>query len=382
MSVTTGSKIFIKPKKKQVEDSLIGLISNILNKEITFGSHGLSNRYKLEIYRNLNILGTSGIDLITSLELAIQGANNKKVKQVLESIKANVINGFTVSSAFEVSGLFTPFELAGIKIGEETGRLSQIFGELTKYYTTRNDSRRKIIGMLTYPLTIILTAVLAVAFMLGFVVPMFQDVFSRFGKELPMLTNIVIKVSGWFAAYAFWVLGVLLTGFIWLFINRKKQWFRQLSSQIILKVPYVGDLVAKTYLARFCMAMELLLSSHTPLLQAISLSGNMVGFYPIQNALPVVIENIMAGISLHQALGKHKVFDGKIIAMLRVGEEVNKLAEMFGTIKSQYSIDVAYKMGVLGNIIEPLIIVLVGALVAIILIAMYLPVFQMGSAIG
>lgn len=369
-------------KKSSASKSVLDSIAVILKTEVSLGNKGLNTRQKTELFRDLYVLSASGIDLISSLDLAMEGTHHQRVNSTVKQIKRLVIEGSSVADAFLATSNFSTFEIAGLRVGEETGRLNEVFIEFVRFFSKKNETRRRIISLTTYPVVIMLTAFSAVAFMLGFVVPMFQDVFSKFGKELPALTKFIIAVSNVFINYAGMFILSLGVFIAFIFINRRQIWFRRSASNALLRIPFIGELVSKTYLARFCMAMELLLSSRTPLLKAIELAGDMIGFYPIKNALPQVAEDIMQGLQLHLALEKHRIFEKRMTALLKVGEEVNKLDEMFGRLKEQYLTETEFKMGLLSNLLEPLIIIIIGFLVGFILVGMYLPVFQMGTTIG
>lgn len=218
--------------------------------------------------------------------------------------------------------------------------------------------------------------------MMKFVVPMFADVFKRFKGELPYFTRLIIRLSDAFSNYSLYLfLGITII-VVFLYGKRKTVWFRKLSADVLLRTPIMKDMISKIYLARFCQSMNLLISAKTPLVTAIDLVKKMVGFYPIEVSLETIQEDILKGQPLHLSLSKFKIYNRRMISLIRVAEEVNQLDVMFSKLAKQYSDEVEHQTSILGSLIEPIMIIFLGLLVAIILVAMYLPLFQMSSTVG
>jgi type IV pilus assembly protein PilC len=175
------------------------------------------------------------------------------------------------------------------------------------------------------------------------------------------------------------VIFFLLTG-IFLFSVRKTERFRKVLSTTVLRIPFVGNLVQKIYLARFCNSMRLLINARLPLLRAIALIQQMIRYYPIDSSLDIVKNDIEHGKSLHESLQQFKVYPAKMVQLVKVGEETNQLDYFFGIISEQYIEEVEYKTSTLSSVMEPLIIIFLGLIVGVILISMYLPLFQMSNS--
>jgi type IV pilus assembly protein PilC len=207
-------------------------------------------------------------------------------------------------------------------------------------------------------------------------------VFKRFKGELPAFTKLIIRISDVTGNYAiyFFLASVLLA--VFLFTQRKAVWFRHYGAKIILHTPIMKDMIGKIYLARFCQSMNLLISARTPLITAIDLVKKMVGFYPIESSLESVQQDLLKGTPLHVSLARFSIYNRRMISLLKVAEEVNQLDTMFAKLSKQYSDEVEHQTSILGSLIEPIMIIFLGILVAVILVAMYLPLFQMGSKIG
>jgi type IV pilus assembly protein PilC len=353
----------------------------ILNKDIKLFGSALPDKIKESFYLELGVLLAAGVDIRGALDIIQAEQPKKKYRLYFSDLSKQIVGGATLSAAMQSGGLFTPYEFFSIRIGEETGKLVMVLAELAVYYKKRIDQRRQIIGALTYPVLVLTIAGFAVGFMLTYVVPMFADVLKRFGGDLPYITRLVMRLSELFRRSA-GVFIALLTGTIAIAVSqRKKIWFRRYISQLLLRIPLVGELISKTYLSRFSTTMALLIGSRIPMLQALELIKKMIGFYPIEHSLDAVAAAVMSGCSLHDSLSNHKIYPQKMISLIKVGEEVNQLDLFFSKVSAQYSSEVEHRTNVLSKFLEPLIIVGLGLVVGVILIAMYLPLFKLGQAV-
>jgi type IV pilus assembly protein PilC len=368
-----------KTKKKSVKTGNNASLLDFLNKDISFGSSQLNDRKKEAFYLELSTLLLSGIDLKTSLELILIEQDKNKEKQTFSSVKEKVLLGSPFSESLKQTKMFSDYEYYSIRIGEETGKLGEVLTDLAHFFKNKISQRRKIISAVTYPVIVLCTSMGAVFFMLKFVVPMFADVFTRFGGELPWITAMIIKASDFIDSTFWFGLLTLISIFVFLFLSKEKLWFRKWSSKILLKIPVVGDIISKIYLARFANTMRLLVSTNTPLLRSIALVKEMIGFYPLEESLESAERSILLGESLHQSLSPFTFYPPKLIQLIKVGEEVNRLDYFFAKIADQYTEEVEHKTGTISSLLEPLIIIFLGLVVGLILIAMYLPMFQMSN---
>lgn len=375
--VVTSSKNSTKEQSTKEAFDLMAF----LNKDIQlFGNGQLSDKKKEEFYLEFSTLLLSGIDIRTAFDLILVDQKKEKTGRIFLAIKEDVVQGATLSQAVQASNKFSAYEYQSIRIGEETGKLDEILRELALYYKSKISQRRKIISALTYPCIVLFTSIGAVFFMLKFVVPMFADVFTRFGGELPWITAAILKASNFIDSTIGWFLLFLITIVVFTYTQRNKLWYRKWSSRIILKIPIAGELIRKIHLARFANTMRLLVSTNTPLLYAIQLIGQMTDFYPVQESLRKTEQSIMRGESLHESLATFDFYPSKIIQLIRVGEEVNRLSFFFEKIANQLTEEIEYKTSTISTVLEPLIIIFLGLVVGVILIAMYLPMFQMSNS--
>lgn len=354
---------------------------DILNKDISFGDGQLPDKKKEAFYNELGTLIRSGIDIKTSLELTSSSYTKAKDIALFASIQKEVVAGKSLSQTLEKNDKFSRYEFYSVRIGEETGRLGEVLEELAKYFKSKISQRRKIVGAITYPALVLSTSFAAIFFMIKFVVPMFADVFKRFGGKLPYITSLIVSFSGWFDRYIYLLL-FIISGMVGAyFFSRKTAWFKKYSARLLLRIPLVGDIVKKIYLARFANTMRLLTGTNTPLLQALGMVKQMITFYPIEQSLILAEKDILTGSSLSSTLAKDNFYPVKFIQMIKIAEEVNKLEYFFEQLSSQYTEEVEYKTNAISGLLEPLIIIFLGLAVGLILIAMYLPMFQMSNTI-
>lgn len=368
-------------KNKNIEKATNNKPS-LLKKEIAlFGNTSFSNKVKEDFYTELSVLLKAGITLKDALELIQNSQKKKQNSETLGFISQDIISGQSLSEAIDHQKDFTNYEYYSIKIGEETGTLIQVAEQLGDFYARKNEQRRNLISALTYPMIILTTAVLVVAFMLQFVVPMFQDIFRQQNVELPGITKFIISASEFMKSYG-WIFLIAIVASIGLrtFFN-KKHWYRKTKDAFILKLPFIGNFVKTVYLSQFTQAVSLLTASKVPVVNSIQLVKQMIDFSPLQGALENVEQNILKGQSLSSSLSNHKLFDQKMIAMVKVAEETNQNEFIFERLNAQYSIQVQQKSKLLSTVMEPFIILFVGLMVGIILIAMYLPMFKLSSVL-
>jgi type IV pilus assembly protein PilC len=279
------------------------------------------------------------------------------------------------------SGIFTGYEYFSVMIGEESGTLPRIITEMASHYKTRLKQKRQITGALTYPILVMVVAVAAVAFMLNVIVPMFAGVFQRFGGELPAITQKVLNLSNFFSHNILKILIAILVLIVASMYIKKYEFYRRYSTKILLKLPIFGELSRKIYLSRFCNTLQLLVVSRAPIIEALDLIGKMIRFYPLNDAIEGIKYDLTHGKSLNESMLKYTIFDAQLVSLIKVGEETGKLEQILQRLYEQYTEEIQYRTGQLGNLMEPLLIMGVGAMVLIILIAMYLPLFQLSTSI-
>lgn len=340
-----------------------------------------TDKKKYLFFSQLYSLLKSGLSFSRSFELLIENGSEDESK-ILQRVYNDIISGNELWVALSKNGNFSDLDCGVIRIGEETGRLDQSLEFLNNYYNKKNEQRRILISALSYPLIILIVAVLVVTFMILVVVPMFEQVYSRMGGELPGITHFIIKLSG--SAPAFFTATVIIA--ILFFVIKhfygKSEKYRQVSAKILLNLPLAGDLIRMYYQSQFCQLMHLLISSNIPLLRSLQMLEDIIHFYPFSVSFGNIARKIIEGGSFGENLSKYEdIYSKKLVALIKVGEETNTLDKMLFQQAADITAELEYKLKQLGNVLEPLLILGIGILVAFILIAMYVPMFKLGQTI-
>tara|TARA_B110000046_G_C13026081_1_gene414210 strand:- start:7590 stop:8717 length:1128 start_codon:yes stop_codon:yes gene_type:complete len=365
-----------KQKKKSSFD-----IDNILKKEISFGT-SFSNKKKESLYVELYVLLNAGLTLKDALTLIAEEQKKEKNKILIEEIVTDLINGRNLSEAVKNRKEFSAYEYHSLKIGEQTGTIQNVSKELGAFYKRKNEQKRIILNALSYPIVVLFTAFLAILFMLQFVVPMFADIFKQNKVELPWITKQILLASTFFQEYWWYLLFFVFTIIIAKQLVKRKEWYQKYTAIILLKTPLIGEFIRKVKLAQFTQAITLLTGAKVPLLNGIQLTKKMIGYYPLEIALEKIEYDILQGKSLHQSMSGYKIFDKKMVSLIKVADETNQNETIFKRLTEQYNQEIEYQSKMISATIEPLIIVFLGAIVAVILIAMYLPMFKLSTVIS
>lgn len=355
-------------------------LMQLLNQDISFNTN-YPDKKKEQFYSEISLLLSAGTDIKTALELIVDETEKEKDRKLLEGIKDDIINGLSFSEALQKTGKFTEYEYYSLKVGEESSRVDLVLTDLATFFKRKVEQKRKLSSTLSYPIVLLCSAFGMVVFLLKFLVPMFQDIFKSFNKELPDITQFVVDASAAVSDY-FLLIFLIIIGIIgFIYINKKKTWFRRITAKIILKIPVLGDMVQKIYLTRFCHSMNLLISARNPLLNSIQLVKKMIDYYPIQTALEKVEQDIMHGKLLNESMRNFFIFPKKMISLIKVGEEVNKLDAIFKSLDEQYAKELEHKSEVFGKLLEPFIILFISVIVGFIVIAMYIPMMEINTGL-
>lgn len=354
----------------------------LLSKEIHLFGSAFGTKKKEAFYTELHLLLSAGVPLKEVLVLISKESGKPAEQKLFQEIISEILKGKTFSAAMKTQKSFSNYEYYSIKIGEETGTLKKVCKALGNYYHGKNEQRKTIINALSYPIVVMCTAFLAVLFMLQFVVPMFASIFEQNKVPLPVLTKAVIFFSEGFQDN---ILVLFLAGVAFsvaLKLLSKTERFQIYFTGMLLKLPYIGELLRKMYMAQFTQATALLVGSNVPMLQSVQLTKEMIAFYLMRHALQSVEQDLLSGNLLSASLSKLALFDRKMVSLIKVAEETNQNSFIFERLASQYNREVAQNSKVLSTVLEPLIIVFLGIVVALVLIAMYMPMFQLSSVMG
>jgi len=385
MSITISNSRASKPIQSALESNHTApkkTFAQILQGDIRIlKAKRFKDKQKARLYADLHLLLSSGLDINTSFEILISQASGEWEKKQYEGVKKKIISGLSLAEAMQKMNLAGSYEYHSLKIGEESGKIEGVLSEIKRYYERKIRQKRQVSSALTYPVLVLFTAVIAVGFMLNVIVPMFEEVFNRFQGNLPPLTQKIIDLSEWMKQHG-WILIMALIGLGVSFrILRKRPRFLRFWHLSLLRIPLFGKLIKDIESARFCHIMSLLTAARSPLVQSLEMVADMIGFMPLKESVKSIGEGISTGKAFHDSVEQTGFFDRKFTSLIKAGEEVNKLEYSFNQLNEQYNQEIDHKLSIMASLMEPILILLVGGIVAVILIAMYLPLFQIGNSI-
>ena len=333
--------------------------------------------------RQLATMIDAGLPLVQSLEVLSSQQDNKVFKNIIREIKEDVEGGSTFAGALKkhpsaFNELFTNLVVAG----EEGGILDTILNRLASYIEKAEALKKKVKSALIYPATIVTVAVAVVMILMMFVIPVFETMFKSAGQSLPLPTLIVLAISKAIKKYiVFFVPAFVLL----LYLFRKyyqTQNGRALVDRLLLKLPVFGPLFKKIAVARFSRTLGTLVSSGVPILDGLTIVSRTAGNRAIETAIMNARASIREGETIAEPLGRSALFPPMVIQMIGVGESTGALDTMLSKIAEFYEEEVDVAVSNLTSLLEPLLMIFLGVVIGGVVIAMYLPIFNMASAVG
>lgn len=321
----------------------------------------------------------AGLPIVRALYVLSEQTSNPKLKEVLVQVRKDVEAGFALSEALEKHPkVFNRLYVEMVRAGEVGGILDGVLLRVASQLEKDQDLRRKVKSAMTYPLVVLVLAILAAAFMLIFIVPIFARMFEDLGGTLPLPTRIAMGLSQLLTGPGGLLVAAALIGGVIFFLRWKEtDPGRKAWGRTVLKLPVtIGDIVQKVALARFARTLGTLSAAGVPILQSLEITANSAGNWVIENALLKSRDSIREGSPIYKPLESEPVFPPMVTRMIAVGEETGDLDGMLTKIAEFYESEVDAAVKSLTSIIEPLMIVVVGGIVGGIIIAMYLPMFR------
>ncbi|WIG81573.1 type II secretion system F family protein [Photobacterium damselae] len=336
------------------------------------------------ITRQLATMIESGVPIVQALKLMASSHHKAEVRAVLTQVNTQVEAGASLSKALKSSSpLFDNFYCDLVATGEETGYLGQVFVRLATYREKSEAMRKKVIKAMIYPSMVMLTAISVTILMLVFVIPQFAAIFGSFGAELPWFTRQVLKASDLLINYGgYLAVGLLLVLVLYRYSYKRSYSFRLRMARLSLRLPIIGNVVLKATIARFARTLATTFSAGIPLLTGLQSAGKTAGNLHIEEAIMEAHTSAAAGMPLYLSLRQCNVFPELMLQMTMIGEESGSLDDMLNKMASLYENDVDNIVDNLGQILEPLIIIVLGVLIGGLLVAMYMPIFTLMSVIG
>ena len=325
----------------------------------------------------------AGLPLVQCLDILSKQQDNKTYKAILIQVKEDVEAGSTFADALKKHPkAFDTLYVNLVAAGEIGGILDTILNRLAAYIEKALKLRKQVKSAMTYPATIVGIAVIVIAVILVFVIPQFQAMFESFGQELPLPTRIVIMLSDFIQNYIFLIIGGCY-GTVWILKRIYKTPKGQLyMDALFLKLPVMGILIRKVAVAKFTRTLGTMISSGVPILDGLDIVAKTAGNKIVENAIYKVAQSISEGKTIAEPLEQSGVFPPMVCQMIAIGEQSGSIDTMLNKIADFYDDEVDDAVGNLTAMMEPLLMLFLGTAVGGLVIAMYLPIFSMGSAIG
>ena len=333
--------------------------------------------------RQLSTMLKAGVPLLQSFDIISQGNANPSFSKLLQEIRADIETGSSLHSAFKRHpDYFDALYCNLIAAGEQAGILEEILTRLALYKEKTLAVKRKIRSAMIYPLAILGVAVIVTTVIMIWVIPAFKDVFASFGAELPLPTQIVIWLSDMFVRYWYWVAAALIISSL-LFI---RAWKRSPSMQIstdklLLKLPLFGPVIRKAIIARWTRTLSTMFAAGVPLVESLDSVGGASGNAVYIEATRKISAAVSSGSSLVSAMQTTKAFPAMVTQMVAIGEESGALDQMLTKVAEFHEEEVDNAVASLSSLMEPVIMVILGVVIGGLVIAMYLPIFQLGSVV-
>ena len=333
--------------------------------------------------RQLATMMKAGVPLLQAFDIVAKGHSNPSVSKLIQDIRADVETGTSMNQAFRKYPLYFDALFCNlVSAGEQAGILDDLLGKLATYKEKTQAIKGKIKSALFYPVAILAVAFIVTAVIMIWVVPAFKEVFKNFGADLPAPTLFVMAVSDFFVQYWWLIFGLLFGGLYFFF----QSWKRSLNMQrtmdrILLKAPIFGDVVRKATVARWTRTLSTMFAAGVPLVESLDSVGGASGNAVYLDATKTIQTEVSTGTSLTVAMQNANVFPNMVTQMVSIGEESGSLDDMLGKVADFYEAEVDEAVASLSSLMEPIILVFLGVVIGGLVVAMYLPIFKLGSVV-
>ena len=325
----------------------------------------------------------AGIPLVQAFEIVGSGHDNEAMQKLIFAIKADVEGGSALAESLAKHPLyFDDLFVNLVEAGEQAGALESLLDKVATYKEKTEAIKKKIKKALTYPAAVLVVAFVVTIILLIFVIPAFEDLFKGFGADLPAFTRLVIDLSQ-FVRDRGWLLAIAAGGAVYTFFYFKKRSrpMRHFLDRMILKAPVIGPILQKAAIARYARTLSTMFSAGVPLVEALESVAGATGNIVYEVGVLHMKDEVATGQRLQQAMENTNLFPNMVIQMIAVGEESGSLDSMSAKVADFYEEDVDNAVDNLSSLLEPMIMAILGILVGGLVVAMYLPIFKMGSVI-
>jgi len=333
--------------------------------------------------RQLATMLAAGVPLVQSLDIITKGADNPSLAELIATIRNDIESGITLAEALarhprHFDDLFVNL----VDAGEKSGALEALLDKIATYKEKTEEIKAKVRKALFYPSAVIIVAIIVMGILLYFVVPQFQSLFQGFGADLPAFTLLVIGLSEFVQSWWWAIMGAIGLISYGLFQARlRSRAFRRSNDRIALKLPVIGDILYKAAVARFARTLATMFAAGVPLVEAMDSVARAAGNIVFEEAILQMRDQVSSGVQLQLAMNNTGLFPSMAQQMVAIGEESGALDAMCSRVADFYEAEVDNQVDSLSSLLEPMIMAIIGVLVGGLVIAMYLPIFKLGSVV-
>ncbi|UZE95166.1 type II secretion system F family protein [Alkalimarinus alittae] len=353
---------------------------------LSFGGKGKAiTPFDIAIFtRQLATMMKAGVPLIQSFDIVADGLENPNLRDIVLDIKTEVAAGNNFAGALRrhpkhFDDLFCNL----VNSGEQSGALETMLDRVATYMEKTETLKRKVKKAMTYPIAVVIVALVVTTILLVKVVPQFEDLFSGFGADLPAFTQFVIGISEWMQEWWFVALGIIIaTVYTFKESKRRSPAFADKVDHFMLKLPVVGVIIDKSAVARFGRVLSTTFAAGVPLVDALDSVAGAAGNAKYRDAIHTIRDDVSSGTQLQFSMKSTAVFPSMAVQLVAIGEESGALDSMLEKVADYYEEEVDTLVDSLTSLMEPVIMSVLGVLVGGLIVAMYLPIFQMGQAVG
>ncbi|SFM88870.1 type II secretion system F family protein [Marinobacter pelagius] len=334
--------------------------------------------------RQLATMMKAGVPLVQSFDIVADGLENKGLQDLVITIRNEIASGTSFAGALRKHPkYFDDLYCNLVDSGEKAGALEQMLDRIATYLEKTEILKKKVKKAMTYPIAVVVVAIIVTAILLVKVVPQFESLFQGFGAELPVFTQFVVSLSEWLQKWWFVVLiGIIATLFLFKESKRRSKKFSDLVDKYVLKLPIMGEILDKSAVAKFGRVLSTTFASGVPLVDALDSVAGATGNAVYRDAIMNIKNDVSSGTQLQASMRQQDLFPVMAVQLTAIGEESGNLDEMLAKVAEHYEGVVDDMVDNLTALMEPMIMGVLGVLVGGLIVAMYLPIFQMGQVVG
>ncbi len=334
--------------------------------------------------RQLATMLIAGIPMVQSFEIVASGVDKPSLRALILAIKADVESGTSLYEALAKHPLyFDDLFVNLVRAGEQAGALDTLLDKIATYKEKSEATKKKVKKALFYPAAVLIVAGIVTTVLMIFVIPEFQKLFKGFGANLPAFTQFVINISNALRHHGIWIALVIgAAGWTFMYFQKRSRKMREVLDRMSLKIPIIGPILNKAAISRYARTLSTMFAAGVPLVEALESVAGATGNIVYENAVLKMRDEVATGQRLQRAMETQGVFPNMVVQMIAVGEEAGSLDEMAAKVAVFYEAEVDNAVDSMSSLLEPLIMVILGVIVGGLVVAMYLPIFQLGNVVG